>query len=148
MNKFTIIMLFSCFFAPNILISQNIELGSKIDFIGTDRYIILPNNCLTKYVALEENGIKYNLGISNDDKIVFISTNDSTFSINDVKIGDCIPSFCDIENFDFQIDNKNYTPGWGYYIPINDEWFAALDFKKNQIKTQKFNFSLNPKIRR
>ena len=27
MNKFTIIMLFSCFFAPNILISQNIDIA-------------------------------------------------------------------------------------------------------------------------
>ena len=140
MNKFTIIVLLSCYFVPNILISQNIELGSKIDTLESDSYIILPNNCLTKHITLKENGIKYNLGLSNDNTIVFISTNDSTFSINDIKIGDCISSFCDINKIDFRIDNKNFTPGWGYYIPINNEWFVALDFKEKPDKNSKVQF--------
>ena len=78
--------------------------------------------------------------MSNDNTIVFISTNDSTFSINDIKIGDCISSFCDINKIDFQIDNKNFTPGWGYYIPINNEWFVALDFKEKPDKNSKVQF--------
>lgn len=122
------------------LTAQNIELDAKFDTIKSDSYIILPNNCLTKHVTLEENGIKYNLGLSNANKIIFISTNDSIFSINNVRIGDSISSFCDIERIDFIIDNKNYTPGWGYYIPINNEWFVAFDFKKKPDKNSTIQF--------
>lgn len=134
MNRTVFFILFACFALSNTLLAQSINLNDTIDATKSNGYILLPNNALAKCVEIEEEGIKYSLGLSDDNKVIFISTIDTLFSINGIKTGDCISSFCDVEKIEFECKNDNYTPGWGYYIPIGDGWFAAFNFKEKPNK--------------
>lgn len=153
MNRTIFFILFACFALSNTLLAQSINLNDIIDATKSNGYILLPNNALAKCVEIEEEGIKYSLGLSDDNKVIFISTTDTLFSINGIKTGDCISSFCDVEKIEFECKNDNYTPGWGYYIPIGDGWFAAFNFKEKPNKNSlvqylfKYNISQQAKFK-
>ena len=75
-------------------------------------YILIPYNNLIKGINVLYDGIEYTLGISDNKTIVFISTNDKHFSVNGFKVGD-------------EISKAQTIPGWGNYVKVNEEWYAA-----------------------
>ena len=141
MNKCSIIVLIIHLMSVCSLLAQSIDFDKIID-TSEAAYIIMPNNSLTKCVKLKEKNVEYNIGVSNENKVIFISTNDTLFSVDGIRVGDKISLFCNVEKIEFSISNKNFSPGWGYYIPISGNWFAALDFreKPNKKSTVQFFF--------
>ena len=74
--------------------------------------IFAPYDQLIHRIPVLYNGIEYDLGISKDEEIVFISTTDKRFSVNGYKVGD-------------EITKTRIIRGWGIIAKIDDEWYAA-----------------------
>lgn len=77
-----------------------------------------------------QNKIVFKVGDSNfsgavkSGRIVFISTDDPDFVINGKSyVGMPLSSFKNR-------DRLKTSRGWGSYLEINDEWYAAFDFKE------------------
>ena len=63
-------------------------------------------------------------GAVKSGRIVFISTNDPDFVINGKRyVGVPLSSFK-------SRDKLVTSPGWGSYLEIDDEWYAAFDYKE------------------
>jgi len=73
--------------------------------------------------TVELEGIKYNLGLDNAKKILYIQSSDPNFTVEGLKTGDPVGSF-------YKQDKINLIRGWGYFVPINSKWYAAMDFKE------------------
>ena len=75
-------------------------------------YIFPPCNQFLKHIPVSYNGIEYDLGLSDDEKIKYISTSDKHFSVNGYKVGD-------------EITKTLIIRGWGIFAKIDDEWYAG-----------------------
>ena len=82
-----------------------------------------------KSTEIENNGIKYKVGIRNDT-IKQIICKDSNFSIDGYKIGDTIAEF---SNEIISIANPRLDMRYGAYMRIKDDWHAHFDVKKRKI---------------
>ena len=81
-------------------------------------YILPPRDQFIKYIPMSYNGIDYDLGLSNNDIIRLIVTEDKRFSVNGYKVGD-------------EITRTSIIRGWGIIAKIDDEWYAAWMPKDN-----------------
>ena len=89
---------------------------------NSSEYILIPTNGLAKSYSIIEKNIEYTIGISQEHKIIFISTTDKKFTIKGLRVNDKLPE----SYFDKEL---NFTPGWGYYVEIEESgWFAGFDF--------------------
>lgn len=75
-------------------------------------YILSPRDQFLKRILMSYNGIDYELGLTNNDIIRFISTSDKRFSVNGYKVGD-------------EITRTSIIRGWGIIAKIDDEWYAV-----------------------
>ena len=75
-------------------------------------YILPPRDQLLKCILMSYNGIDYDLGLTNNDIIRLIETEDKRFSVNGYKVGD-------------EITRTSIIRGWGIIAKIDDEWYAA-----------------------
>ena len=75
-------------------------------------YTLGPKNGFLKRVEVKYDGIKYDLGVSDNQTVQYIATSDKRFSVNGYKVGDVITK-------------THSRPGWGSYTKIDDEWYAA-----------------------
>ncbi len=117
-----IMMLDSC-------VTQKIELGSiYVKERSNERIgIFMPSGDLINCERVHYGGIEYDLVISPDGRIKYISTNDENFEVNGLKVGYTIS----------QIDKINPIEekmGWGYYMKIDEKWYAGFDFNESPTK--------------
>ena len=108
-------------------VNHQINLGQSFSgWKEENGYILIPYNNLIKGINVLYDGIEYTLGISDNQTIVYVSTNDKHFSVNGFKVGD-------------EISKAQTIPGWGNYVNVNEEWYAAWmpmnkDEKKGKIQ--------------
>lgn len=110
-----------------------LALGTRVEYdeMGQSR-VLLHNNELVESHDTIVDGINYKIGIR-DDIIVFISTSDEKFSINNYRIGTPVPK-------DLLDRELRYTPGWGYYIEMGSGWYACFDFTKKPTEKTPIQF--------
>lgn len=82
----------------------------------------LPNGALIKSFSIIEKNIEYTVGVSSNNRIIYISTRDENFTIYGLKINNQLPE----SYFDKTLE---YRAGWGYYIEIDSGWYAGFDFQ-------------------
>lgn len=105
--------------------ANQIKLNTKVSSENRDNNkILLPSGALVFSTLVIEKSIKYSIGISSDNEIIFISTTDDKFKVKGFKVNDYLPQ----EYFN---ENKiKHIPGWGYYVDLGDGWFAGFDFNR------------------
>ena len=117
----------------------NLTLGSNFKGTKANEGVLIPSGALVNSFPLVENNIEYTVGVNND-KIIYISTADKNFRINNLKINDLLPeSYFNRE--------WGYIPGWGYYVEIESGWYAGFDFQTKPDKESRiqwfFKFDFN-----
>jgi hypothetical protein len=89
--------------------------------------ILIPSGSLYESDFIKHKGGSYNIAINKNEKIVYISTTDPRIYIDGLSIHN---KLSDIYNNSGAKKNEvEYASGWGYYIKINSEWYAAFDYK-------------------
>ena len=112
-----LLMVFSC------STINYLDLNSKIKEEGHSvSRIFIPSGALVNSFDYVDNGIKYNIGISSQGKIIYISTTDEKFDIDGIKINSKLPE-------EYWYRKLEHISGWGYYLKIDSEWFAGFDFQ-------------------
>lgn len=90
--------------------------------------LYVPKYGFLNSAEIEINKIKFSLGLDSTNRIVFISTADRNFRIENEKfIGK------EIKSFSKRISLIN---GWANYISLGSGWFAAADFKNLNDKSK------------
>lgn len=121
-------VLFSC--CPQ----NKFQLGAQINGdISSRNKIMIPSGALLDVKEIHYKNISYTLAISENKKIKYISTKDSKFSVEKLKINDDISKI-------FDETKIKYIPGWGYYMKVNSEWYAGLDFRMKPTKSSKIGW--------
>lgn len=122
-------------FVVAILFAMNINICSaqQIPEIGEtwagevrsrEKLYVMPPYGIEDKIVFQVDNIEFS-GAVKDKKIVFISTANPDFLINGKKyIGKPLSSF---ENRDEVVTVK----GWGYYLKIDDEWYAGFDHRNS-----------------
>lgn len=100
-----------------IVVNQQIDLEQSFDGEKSG-YIFAPYNNPIKCIEISCNGIEYDIGVSDNHIIKYITTSDKRFSVDGYKIGD-------------EITKTHTIIGWGHYAKINEEWYAAW-FSENR----------------
>ena len=97
-------------------------------------YIFTPYNNPLKCIEISFNEIEYDIGVSDNHIIKYITTSDKRFSVDGYKIGD-------------EIIKTHTIIGWGHYAKINEEWYAAWFSENRNDKSGKiqwfFKFDFN-----
>jgi hypothetical protein len=119
MNRiFLILILFSLF---SCKAQKGINIGSKIEQnMKSNSKILIPSGALVNSVSYLQNNSSFTLGVKDDNTVVYISTVDPNFEIEGFKINDDISKI-------YESSKVKYVIGWGYYIKINSDWYAAFD---------------------
>lgn len=121
------------------LTQLNLEIGAKIGKSTTK--IFIPNGSLIDSYIVLSDSIEYTLGVNKQSELVFISTSDPKFSVEGTKIGDFIIG---LEN-----ENKiGYITGWGYYIQLNENWYAGFDCKSKPKENSKIEWIFSYKFQK
>jgi hypothetical protein len=133
---YLILVLFLCVCTDNCI--GQIKIGDssvhyKLIPAGTS-YVTSSTNIEKGYIVWH-NRIKYIVTLSENHLVHFISTWDSKFKTEGLKVGSF---FSDIENADSS-HVINYR-GWGKVIKLNSGWNAVFDFKKPITKFSKIQF--------
>jgi len=93
--------------------------------------VLLPTGSLNPATLVIDKGIKYTVAFTPMRKIIFISTSDSNFAIKGLRINNVLPTDY------FNNINFNYIPGWGYYVYLDNGWYAGFDFQTRPDKDSK-----------
>jgi hypothetical protein len=122
MNKI-IIILFISFMCLSCSTKNQLTLNSKLNEIKADNtFIFVPNGKMVKSFSIIEKNIVYTVGVSLNNKIIYIGTKDENFNISQLRINDQLP-----ESYFYK--KWGYNVGWGYYIEIESGWYAGFDFQ-------------------
>jgi len=117
-------------FAAAILLAVNCS-AQEMPKIGdtwtgatnSGKLYVFPPYSLQDRIKFTVDSIQFNGAVTEDKEIIFVSTSDPDFTINGKKyIG--LP-FSYLEN---KADAITLL-GWGSYVKINEEWYAAFDYK-------------------
>lgn len=110
-------------------------LGEELpsDLVKSDDKLFMPSGEVVSCAELFNESFKFTVGITNNHKIIFISTVDSTFVIDGISV------HCKLSQI---APNKEIklVRGWGYYIPVNDKWYAAFDFNQTPNEDSQIQF--------
>ncbi len=88
---------------------------------NTGKFFAIPSG-LQPLSILKVDGVDFKI-VTENKKVKFISTEDKNFKIGQIKyIG------FKLSDFKNKGEVKLY-PGWGYYLPVNNGWYAYFDFK-------------------
>jgi hypothetical protein len=113
---------------------KRLQLGTKInENLNGKTKIFSPTGAILELKEIKYKNISYKLGISKNKEIQYISTIDTKFKIQGLKINDEISEY-------FNDAKMIHIRGWGYYIKINSEWYAAFNFRTKPIKTSKIEW--------
>ena len=115
------IMLFMCSLCCSA--QKYYRLGDTAIVTNNHSKIFIPSGAMVGIKEVNMNNINYTFGVNDSNKIVYILTVDPLFLINKVHVGSKFNSLS-------TKDSTNYRPGWGYYVAIGENWYAAFDFKQ------------------
>lgn len=103
-----------------------------------EKLYVLPPYGFQDKIVFKAGDINF-FGAVKSGRIVFISTHDPGFVINGKSyVGTPLSSF---KNRDELVT----SPGWGSYLKIDDEWYAAFDYKElSDASKVVFVFKYNP----
>lgn len=119
LNKIFITLIVACSISCSS--AQDLKLGTNFtEKVNTKSKVLIPSGSLVNSQTFRYQGIEYTMGIDSSNKLVFVSTDDSMFSVEGFKINDGILKLYDETKI-------KYIAGWGYYIKINSEWYAGFD---------------------
>lgn len=123
-------ILFCVFMVAQISCFSQIKLGDSLNMRIIRKQVILvsPNQLDNGYLVEKEN-ITYSICVNSSNKIYFISTDDSNFSFQGLRIG---TPFRKIKN----ITNQYSINGWGYVVENKDEWKYLFDTVKIKSKSK------------
>jgi hypothetical protein len=122
MNKI-ILLLFVSIMCLSCVSKKYLTLNSTIKETKADStFIFVPNGALIKSFSIIKKNIKYIIGISFNNRLIYIGTTNENFIINGLKINDQLPE-CYFDK------EWGYSAGWGYYIEIESGWYAGFDFQ-------------------
>ncbi|WP_316634375.1 hypothetical protein [uncultured Flavobacterium sp.] len=99
---------------------SHLNLGSKVQTQNSSDKILIPSGALVPEKKVSIKNIKYSLGISNNE-VIYVSTSDKAFQIDDSRIGNIIG---------MKVMNAKLIPGWGYYVKLENDWYAGINFKE------------------
>ena len=112
---FSLIVLVSC-----SVTRFPLELGKKVP-----SNIIIKGNIVTPTGKIIDRAIfvyqnrEFEIGLSNDSMVLFISTTDLSFKVKNIGVGS--------RYSDMRANSDIITiPEWGYYVPINKKWYAGF----------------------
>ena len=89
---------------------------------NTSELILASSSGLIPKRILDTGDFIYNLGISKDESIKFISIDDPKF-----KTSQCISVGMSLEKVEQISGNAGQIErGWAYYVPLNDGWNAGI----------------------
>ena len=77
---------------------------------------------MVKSFSIIEKNIVYTVGVSLNNKIIYIGTKDENFNICQLSINDQLPET-------YLYKEWGYIVGWGYYKEIKSGWYAGFDFQ-------------------
>ncbi len=113
--------------------SRQFSLDSHVVRSGAAKSMILiPTGALVESCDTIVNDTEFKIGIL-DNKIVFVSTDDSKFSIDGYRINSTLPT-------GFFKNKLGYAPGWGYYAELDSGWYAGFDFSKKPTEETPIKF--------
>lgn len=126
---FTLLTLSSCsssktFSKEEVLhLSKLPEINDELIPIGESPWhlMISPSQFVVGYKVFCE-GIHYDIGLNSENRVCYISTNDTAFTTNEgLRIGNTLS---DVK----EVSNQKITKelGWAYYLKLNGGWHAAF----------------------
>lgn len=98
-----------------------------------ERRILIPSGALINTADIIENDIKYTLGLTSNNEIKYVSTNDTKFKIEGLSVN------MELSNIESH-EELRHIKGWGYFIKTNSDWYAAFDFKERPNSNSKIQF--------
>lgn len=137
-KMFICCLLFVCFSCSK----QTLELNSIFmpENNNTNYYMLGPDVSFHKSYSVTMNNVEYSVAVSNQNRIIFVSTRDSSFTVGKLKVGDEVPK----EKF------KKYhsIPGWGTCVPISSGWYAGYYNESESNENVKIQFFIKCNFKR
>lgn len=107
-------------------INCNLRLHQKVKDKPINTYILTPINNLIPSFDTVCNHITYNIGTCHN-KIVLISTSDTTFIFDKMKVGQPLSK-------KYKSHEIKLIKGWGRYVRLDKGWYAGESFPKDENK--------------
>ena len=126
MKFFIILLLFILFSCQSV----NYNLNDHYSYKESNGKIVLPNGRYASMVEYKSGKVAYTLGINDKSKILFISTKDANFAINNITLKSRLSELTN------NVENIEHIPGWGYYIKCDSDWYAGF---RHDSKPDKFS---------
>lgn len=104
--------------------------GNKI---VDEKRILIPSGALINAADIIENDVKYTLGLTSNNEIKYVSTNDTKFKIEGLSVN------MELSHIKSHEEVRNIK-GWGYFFKTNSDWYAAFDFKEKPNSNSKILF--------
>jgi len=132
--KTLFIHLYVIFFLFSSCQLKKIKLGRQQELKST-HFVQPPVGSILRASYVNIRGVKYNVGVTRDNRISYVSTNHSAFKIYiNNSVIDMNTRLIDIVD---DLERLKYKPGWGYYVKINPLWYACFDYKEKPSKDSK-----------
>ena len=96
--------------------------------------VMIPSGKIIHAKKVIDSNITFIYGIDEKDNVIYVSTNDSKFKIQNYNLNN---TFGDIS---LNMKDMKYIPGWGYYIKIDNIWYAGFNFKSKPRQTSKIEW--------
>ena len=121
---FVLASFFSCGSSKN-----HIELNTHINRskYNVNYKMLIPSGDFVDSFDYTINNVTYSVSLSLRNKVIYLSTNDNDFIIDELRINNPVSDKYLTKEF-------KYRPGWGYYLPLRDGWYAGFDFKNKPTK--------------
>ncbi len=105
-----------------------------------ERIYAFPPYSLERMIKFKVDNIEFRGAVTEEKKVIFISTRDPNFLINGRKyVG--MP----FASFESKRGIGNIL-GWGRYAKIDDEWYAAFDFKTQLTDSSRVLFLFKARV--
>ncbi len=91
---------------------------------------------IEQFKELSVDGIVYWLTASKQNKVHYISTRDKNFKAGHLQVGQPLAALKQ-QQADFSVEHRL---GWGYYIKLENGWYAAFDWKNPPNDAAKINY--------
>lgn len=98
--------------------------GQKVTKPDKNFMILTPQNNIIKAYKTMINGINFMIAVEDIHNSLYISTSDQKF-----RLGDSTIIGRPLESFKNKKEIK-LIRGWGHYLKIDNQWYAAFDWKK------------------
>lgn len=123
------LLLLNCSSGRNNNSIENLLIGKSIDDLNvaaTSGRILTNSSQLAEHYIISIDGVDYDLGVSTNNIINYISTKDLDFKTNEgLRVGDYYEKVIQFAKPHTIV----YESGWGNYIKLNNDWYAFFEVK-------------------